>query len=364
MANWAELPRDLLIPIAHRVKVIEDFIAFGAVCTSWRTATPKHNFDVFSPQVPLLMLADKDDDYREFYSLSKQKVSRIFLPEVRGRACFSSEGWICTAAYTGEVNLLHPFSRTQIQLPPQEALLAFDCDDPEGGYPCIDQAVLSASPSLTSDYVLVVSFYGYKNCLAFWRPGDLSWTNMKIDRSIVIGGVTSLKYYKGKFYAVYYSGQVWVYDVPIGEPRDLVWLEDDMFKRPLVQFYLVEVSGALLLVSRFASEGPNGGAVTFKFRVFELDVIKGELKEINTLGESSIFLGRNGASSIDSSKFIGVKRNQIYFTDDWTDFFRTLEGGGGRDMGAYDLESGKIESFYPGLSLSPICPPTWVAPSF
>ncbi|XP_070049801.1 F-box protein At3g56470-like [Nicotiana tomentosiformis] len=154
MANWAELPRDLLIPIAHRVKVIEDFIAFGAVCTSWRTATPKHNFDVFSPQVPLLMLADKDDDYREFYSLSKQKVSRIFLPEVRGRACFSSEGWICTAAYTGEVNLLHPFSRTQIQLPPQEALLAFDCDDPEGGYPCIDQAVLSASPSLTSDYVL------------------------------------------------------------------------------------------------------------------------------------------------------------------------------------------------------------------
>ncbi|OIT28504.1 hypothetical protein A4A49_52059 [Nicotiana attenuata] len=233
MANWAELPRDLLIPIAQRVKVIEDFITSGA-----------HNFDVFSPQVPLLMLADKDDDYREFYSLSKQIVSRIFLPEVRGQACFSSEGWICTAAYTGEVNLLHPFSRTQIQLPPQEALLAFDCDDPEGGYPCIDQAVLSASPSLTSDYVLV--------------------------------------------------------------PRGLVWLEDDMFKRPLVQFYLVEVSGALLLVSRFASEGPNGGAVTLKFRVFELDVSKGELKEINALGESSIFLSLNGASSIDSSKFIGI----------------------------------------------------------
>ncbi|XP_019228459.1 PREDICTED: putative F-box protein At1g65770 [Nicotiana attenuata] len=164
---------------------------------------------------------------------------------------------------------------------------------------------------------------------------------MKIDRSTVNGGVASLKYYKGKFYAVYYSGQVWVYNVPIGEPRILAWRQDDMFKRPLVQFYLVEVSGALLLVTRFASEGPNGGPETLKFRVFELDVIKGELKEINTLGESSIFLGRNGASYIDSSKFIGVKRNQIYFSDDWTDYYSTLEGGGGRDMGTYDLESEK-----------------------
>ncbi|OIT30725.1 hypothetical protein A4A49_59331, partial [Nicotiana attenuata] len=290
-----------------------------------------------------------DDDYREFYSLSKGKVSRIlYLPEARGRECFPSEGWICTASYTREVNLLHPFSRTLIQLPPQQALLAFDCDNTDDGYPCIDQAVLSASPSLTSDYVLMVSFYGYKDCLAFWRPGDLNWTNMIIDRSIVMGGVASLKYYKGKFYVVYYSGQVWVYDVTIGESYDFFQLEDDMFKWLLVQFYLVEVSGVLLLVSRGASKDPNGGAETFKFKVFELDVIEGELKEINKLGESSIFVGRNGASSID----------------DWTYIYSILEGGGGRDMGAYDLESEKIESFYPGLSLSPICPPTWVAPSF
>ncbi|XP_019228457.1 PREDICTED: uncharacterized protein LOC109209604 [Nicotiana attenuata] len=242
MANWAELPHELLVLIVNCVKVIEDFIAFGA------------------------------------------KVSRIFLPEAKGRECFPSEGWICSASYTGEVNLLHPFSRTLIQLPPQQALLAFDCDNTDDGYPCIDQAVLSASPSLTSDYVLMVSFYGYKNCLAFCRPGDLNWTNIIIDRSNVIGGVASLKYYKGKFYVVYYSGQVWVYDVTIGESCDFFELEDDMFKRPLVQFYLVEVSGVLLLVSRFASKGPNGGAETYKFRVFELDVIGGALKEINTLG--------------------------------------------------------------------------------
>ncbi|PHU28138.1 hypothetical protein BC332_00231 [Capsicum chinense] len=92
MSNWTELPHDLIAHIANHVKVIEDFIAFRAVCTSWRIAATKEDFDVFSPQVPLLMLVSKDDDFQEFYSLSKKKVSRIFLPEARGRECFTLGG--------------------------------------------------------------------------------------------------------------------------------------------------------------------------------------------------------------------------------------------------------------------------------
>ncbi|PHT57854.1 hypothetical protein CQW23_00217 [Capsicum baccatum] len=334
MVNWAELPNDLIAHIAKRVKAIEDFIAFRAVCTSWQIAATTDNFDVLWPQLPLLMLGAKDDDYREFYSLSKKKVSRMFLPEARGSECLPSEGWLCTVEIVG--------------------------------------AVLSANPSLTSDYALMVQHAGTGSCLAFWRPGDLDWTHIDV---VNHAGVAALIHHKGQFYSMSYCGEVRAYEVagpnitkPIVKTRLIVEMDEHKFNVPTVHYYLVELSGALLLVSRFASShynDPNCAFHSFKFEIFELDVVKGELKEkIKTLGESSIFLGRNWASCIDSCKFIGVKPNHIYFTDDWLDeYYSDAEGGAGRDMGAYNLEDGNIESFYPGQSTSLICAPFWVMPS-
>ncbi|KAM3325157.1 hypothetical protein P3S67_000281 [Capsicum chacoense] len=176
LANWAELPKDLIDLIAKRVKLIEDFIAFGVVCTSWRNSETKVNFDFLSPQLPLLMLSDKGDDYREFYSLSKKKVSHVFLPEVRERECYPTEGWICNVKFdTTEMTLLHPFSRISIQLPLEKELWASSerFTERRTRYQCMSRAVLSMSPSFTSDYVLTVSYYAY-SFLACWRPGDLN----------------------------------------------------------------------------------------------------------------------------------------------------------------------------------------------
>ncbi|KAM3343726.1 hypothetical protein P3S68_025816 [Capsicum galapagoense] len=295
MVKWAELPNDLIALIAKHIKVIEDFIAFCNVCKSWKIVATKENFNLFSAQVPLLMLADKNDDHREFYSLSKQK----------GR----------------------------------------------GDQVIIDNAIFFASP-LTSDYVRLVSYYGGGgNRLAFWRPGNLNWTNIIAEW----GEITNISYFKGQFYSVSWSGRVWVIDV-IGpkliKPCLLVQLEDDMWREHhTIQLYLVELCGALLLVIRFA----NCDDIAYP---------EGEFKEeTKTLGESAIFLGRNRPITIDSSKVTGVKSNHIYFTDDWSEQFNALEGRGGRDTGTYNLEDGKIEAIYLGLSLSPICPPTWITPS-
>ncbi|KAK4719314.1 hypothetical protein R3W88_017652 [Solanum pinnatisectum] len=257
MSNLSELLSDLISTVAERVKVIEDFIAFGAVCISRRTAATRDNFDVSSQQIPLLMLADKDDDYREFYSLSKHKVSRIFLPEIRGRRCFPSEGgWMFTDSSTGEFNLFHPFSRTQIQLPPQNALKEALQKDAEITHYTIDKAVLSANPSLASDYVLVISDLTYGGGdLAFWRPGDVNWTKIVMRRK---ARFNSLFHHKGKFYAFNYDGELWVFDVPgcsvpqpIVEPRRLTRLKDPILDQPDTQYYFVEIGCTVICYSIF-----------------------------------------------------------------------------------------------------------------
>ncbi|PHU28060.1 hypothetical protein BC332_00153 [Capsicum chinense] len=209
------------------------------------------------------------------------------------------------------MNLLHPFSRTNIPLPSINGLLTsrseYTIKEIREHY--IDQGILSANPSDTSDYALV-----------------------------------------GQFYVLTFDLEVWVFDIaePIVKPRLLVHqLSRSNNSR---KFYLVEVSGALVIVTQSdywkASDDGHGyyySIRTIEFNIYEVDEITGKLNEINTLGDSSIFLGRNGTTCIDSSRFTaGIKPTYIYFTN--------VYGPYGY-MGAYNIKNGCIESLCPELEL-------------
>ncbi|PHU06506.1 hypothetical protein BC332_22995 [Capsicum chinense] len=194
------------------------------------------------------------------------------------RECYPTEGWICSVEFdTTEMTLLNPFSRISIQLPLEKELWALaeqNFPDPERRmrYQCMSRAALSASPSVMSYYVLAVSYY------ANYRPSILQ----PIPRPSILQPI-------------------------VVKATKLVHFGNTIFGN---QGYLIELSGALLIIFRFRNVE---GCDTFK--VFEIDVNKVELKEINTLRDYAIFVGLNGAICIDSSKFTEVKSNHIYFTD-------------------------------------------------
>ncbi|KAM3270024.1 hypothetical protein P3S67_029930 [Capsicum chacoense] len=59
------------------------------------------NFAVSSPQVALRMLTSgKDDDYREFYSVSMEKGSSSFLPVAKARSCLNTGMALHCAIYS------------------------------------------------------------------------------------------------------------------------------------------------------------------------------------------------------------------------------------------------------------------------
>ncbi|TQD79338.1 hypothetical protein C1H46_035112 [Malus baccata] len=89
MVDWAGLPRELIFSLAERMRSLEEFIVFGAVCKSWRSVATKENYFTkeLGPkhQVPLLILPqEKGAATRKCYNLKKhpkQAEVRIVAPE-------------------------------------------------------------------------------------------------------------------------------------------------------------------------------------------------------------------------------------------------------------------------------------------
>ncbi|XP_027182475.1 LOW QUALITY PROTEIN: F-box protein At2g17036-like [Coffea eugenioides] len=311
-----ELLPDLLALISRRLDLIEDFVAFRGVCTSWRVAARKQIFHQLVPTVPLLMLAEKEDrDEWEFYSLSRCKIWRnLSVPKTKNKKCMESRGWLITVGIAGEMNLLHPFS------------------------------VLSASPPSSPDkwldFVLMVVYNGGAY-LEFWRSGDKSWTGVEKQDG---GAFSDVNFYYGKFYAIAHNGHIYIFWEP----------------------YLVEMPGDLVVVARDGTSlDDDDNYRATDFLVIQLDLTNRKWNEITSLGDRSIFLGYNAAFSVEAAGFPGIIRPScIYFTDDCIESYHCSEQEGGKDMGIYNLENGKIERFDDIQSFSSISPPVWVALSF
>lgn len=105
-----------------------------------------------------MLTAEKDDDdndYRESFSLSKKKITRVFLPQAKDRECFSTMDGLLPSniEVSEEWSYCILFSHAQIHLPPHIGLRYWEPTH-ETSDVSIDKIILSANPSLSSNYVV------------------------------------------------------------------------------------------------------------------------------------------------------------------------------------------------------------------
>ncbi|XP_021757916.1 putative F-box protein At1g65770 [Chenopodium quinoa] len=242
-------------------------------------------------------------------------------------------------------------------------LLCKYCIEDEDAYVYDDSiCALSECPaSNSSHYTLAIIFI--KPCslvytASFWNSKDEKW--VVIPKLPYLENITDITFYKGEFYVVDSKGRMVASSGFDDAIRPLItrptWALD-RWSSLSDKVYLVESAGKLLQVLRCYPDLTLPKYIdqrVSKFIVWEVNVDKGETKEVKNLGNRALFLGLNSCFSMEASPHC-CKPNCIYYVSDY---------GHHVNMGVYDITSGqKIEDH-----ISPIVAATstsfWVeAPS-
>ncbi|KAK6158196.1 hypothetical protein DH2020_005510 [Rehmannia glutinosa] len=402
--DWRDLPTVLLAAIAKRFTSIHEYLPFRGVCSSWRSAATFDNFDRALPRAPWLMYVTEEkakngDEIGEeeenkgdaigeeeekkgdgiegdvkrvanFLDMSNNKTYKIIdFASADGKLYLSWGGWIlCVSEEIGAVNLTHPVWRTVIDLPgldtfpeyiqenddPLDTLHEYTHENDENGSRYISKMVLSGSPTIKCDLVVMV-IWGKKHQLGFSRPGDPSWSVM----DTWDGSFSDILYHNGKLYAVDSTRRVVECDIHGPNPSQIQQVfslpnVDDRFASFDKICYLVESFGKFLIARRhFAYRN------TLSFDIVEIDLKDGSHKEIRHLWNKSLFLGFNASLCLHLSAWnvVKLKPNCIYFTDH---FGQCVDS----DMGVFCVQNMRMRGLPGGFSCSSLTPPIWVVPSF
>ncbi|KAF4350564.1 hypothetical protein F8388_007143 [Cannabis sativa] len=387
MANWSQLPADLLVEIAKRLDSPLYLLRFRSVCSSWRSSVSSRLRNLLG-RFPLPN--DGMSNTIRGFNLAKR---RIFLIGSPGNTNQPSSGhWLIKMeeSVPGTIRLINPLSRFEIRPLPEDFPKVLDVSrfrvyelsqeyvlhymhnttlanlGISVGNLYMEKVVFKFLDSESDKFVLLTIHVSGK--LATFKSGDKRWTiipDMPSPYDDVI-------LYKGNFYAVDSTGRT----VLVGCSLNVVLVANPVFGGD--KKFLVESRGELLMVDMYLSLSPPEedlvsdedfeqfdaylGEKTVSFRVHQLDKKEKMWKVVKSLGDQVLFLGDDCTFSASASELSGC--NNCIIFNNYVFYNGGQEDGvfGGRDISVYDVGSGNIVPLanYPEYSKLFWPPPQWI----
>uniref|UniRef100_A0A5B7BKM4 KIB1-4 beta-propeller domain-containing protein n=1 Tax=Davidia involucrata TaxID=16924 RepID=A0A5B7BKM4_DAVIN len=354
--DWSHLPYDLVLFIANKLHSVEDFLAFSAVCHSWRLVYLNKSWTP-SRQVPWLMLDENhtSEFIRGFFNIYKNKMHKLRLPEAHDRRCWgSSHGWLITIGHDLEIRLLNPITQASINLPPQstfENRISVKVD----WYVFIHRATVFK----IQDELVTMAIYG-NHSLAFCRPGDSLWTTVQISTYFLFINVVC---YRNQVFALSIMGTLVLVEIDGPDPPRAIYMASPpKDEKHWQQIYLVESSRDLLMVFCYEANSAYRHKLV-KFRVYKFDFDSREWTILESLGDCVLYVDDSHCTS--GHAWDDFECNSIYFAQDNLDWWLThAQKFVGYYMGVYRMKDKSTEIFClgedpPSHYISPI----WVTPT-
>lgn len=387
--SYSDLPPELLELISRNLSG-PDIARFMSVCSSWKKAAEGQQFrgaflllpipaesSLSNKPPPTLQLMRGGTEVA--YTLEKKTVEKLLN---RGVCVGASHEWLFMVDEYGNFWLFNIFSGKEIQLP-YFKIVTHVVDFDYERLP-IEKALLSASPSYDENFKAVI-IYGHDKKL--WHCGGQrnKWTPLSNDGRCL----DAVWKNDDNLYALNEGQIVVVFDFKISEPKKSrvfspFYLERLKIDYDFIQYYLVVSEGDMLLIQRVIGDRVNGDGqivneedllpeddedgnnhpLVCPYRTLGFVILKWDLelcawKEVESLpDDQAIVLGGNQTIALSVKNYPGIKKNSIYFSDNYWDRMKEDYLYGGHDNGIYDLETRSVEMFVDSNRFDPT--PFWI----
>nr|XP_043608667.1 F-box protein SKIP23 [Erigeron canadensis] len=389
MADWSQLPRELLDLISKHLLTETDLLRFRSVCTSWRSSIQ------FLPcRFPILPNTGISDTTWGFY-LSKRTIFRISLPPDSQNHNNQNLPWMIKFEKDNPTkgHLMNPLIGSEFisllpNFPRSLDLINFRVQELGQEYALQNISYRPNANSIgdsISLYMEKVAFCGLGNdgffvLLTIHVSGKLALLKFGQRKWNIINDLPSpyddVIFYNGDFYAVDSTGRTVIVD---WEVVSLTVVAGSVFGGD--KKFLVESDGGLYMVDKHLSVGPENdfdyddenyefyedfdcfmSERTVKLEVYKLDFEGQKWVEVKDLGDRMLFLGDNCGFSASAKEFPGCKGNCVFFTGQNREDDGSMKSKG---VGVFDLENGNIGAIPNNSGYSQLFwpPPSWLHPS-